>query len=269
MRFALIDNKQTEAKTGLRGICPGCLQPVVAKCGERKIHHWAHKSNKMCDSWWEPETEWHRSWKDNFPRDWQEVFLPDEQTGEKHIADIQTSNGFVIEFQHSPIHPQERQARERFYKNMVWVVDGTRLKRDCPRFLKGRKDFCTIRKGLFRVDMVNEYFPPDWTGSSVAIIFDFKGLETIPDATDPRNTLYCLFPERLGRYGILAEVSRATFIKTVISGEWMVREHRFREYTRQFEKEINERAILERRIQTNMAFQRFMGIARHPRRRRL
>ena len=81
MRFALIENKQVEAEPGLKGFCPGCLQPVIAKCGEQRIHHWAHHNNKNCDNWWEPETQWHRAWKNKFPADWQEIFLPDNSIG--------------------------------------------------------------------------------------------------------------------------------------------------------------------------------------------
>lgn len=111
MRFALIDNKLVEASPGLKGLCPGCAQAVIAKCGTLRIHQWAHRNNKVCDDWWEPETLWHRSWKSNFPREWQEIFLPDEQTGEKHVADVRTSHGLVIEFQHSHIDAKERASR--------------------------------------------------------------------------------------------------------------------------------------------------------------
>ena len=90
MRFALVDNKKVEAKTGLIANCPGCSQSVIPKCGDQRLHHWAHSRNKMCDTWWEPETEWHRTWKNNYPADWQEISLFDERTGEKHIADVRT-----------------------------------------------------------------------------------------------------------------------------------------------------------------------------------
>jgi hypothetical protein len=56
-----------------------------------------HIGDKKCDSWWEPETEWHRSWKSNFLDEWQELVLRDKQTGEKHIADVCTDYGLVIE----------------------------------------------------------------------------------------------------------------------------------------------------------------------------
>ena len=68
-----------------------------SKCGKVKVNHWAHKGNRNCDTWWEPETEWHRSWKNNFASEWQEIILADEITGEKHIADVRMPDGFVIE----------------------------------------------------------------------------------------------------------------------------------------------------------------------------
>jgi hypothetical protein len=39
---------------------------------------------------------------------------------------VKTDFGVVLEFQHSPLHRDEREARENFYQKMVWVVDGLR-----------------------------------------------------------------------------------------------------------------------------------------------
>ena len=72
--------------------------------------------------------KWHRAWKNHFRPEWQE-YIHHDQSGEKHIADVRTEHGQIIEFQHSHIDPQERAARERFYGNMIWVVDGMRLTR--------------------------------------------------------------------------------------------------------------------------------------------
>ena len=136
MQYAIFNGEKVEAQRGCVGVCPLCGNPVIAKCGEFRVHHWAHKSKVDCDNWLEKETEWHRNWKNKFPKDWREIVLYDEQTGEKHIADIRSPNGIVIEFQHSPITPQERKSREYFYKKIIWVVDGTRSKRDYDRFVK-------------------------------------------------------------------------------------------------------------------------------------
>ena len=91
MKYALVDNQKVEATKGAKGICCFCHQPVIAKCGNDRIKHWAHKNLSHCDKWWENETEWHRNWKGLFPKEWQEVAATDEKTGEKHIADIMTN----------------------------------------------------------------------------------------------------------------------------------------------------------------------------------
>ncbi|MEA4995402.1 MAG: competence protein CoiA family protein [Petrimonas sp.] len=219
MKYALVDGIKTEAVKGVKGFCSSCGSELIAKCGEQKINHWAHKGNRNCDPWWEPETEWHRSWKKNYIIGCQEVVLTDEKTGEKHIADVRTEHGLVIEFQHSHIRSEERISRERYYKNMVWVVDGTRLKRDYPRFLKGREEFrSTEKKSIYRVDFPDEVFPKNWLKSYVPIIFDFKGLEMTND-DDIRNNLFCLLPVRKGEIMLVAEFSREAFIRTTTNGE--------------------------------------------------
>lgn len=96
---------------------------MVAKCGPRIMHHWAHASRRDCDPWWENETEWHRQWKSLFPEDCREVSHTADD-GEVHRADIKTSTGIIIEIQHSGITDAERHSREAFYKNLVWVIDG-------------------------------------------------------------------------------------------------------------------------------------------------
>lgn len=216
MKFALIDGTKAEAIKGAKGTCPICDSELIAKCGEIKVNHWAHKKIRNCDPWWENETEWHRSWKNNFPESWQETILLDKQTGEKHIADIQTNQGFVIEFQHSHIDPQERTSRENFYKDMVWVVDGTRLKRDYPRFLKGRKNLRkTKRQRTFFVDFPEKCFPFTWLASSKPVIFDFRGTKPIEDSNDLKDDLYCLFPKENKREQVLSTISRKLFLNAI------------------------------------------------------
>lgn len=228
MKYALVNNIKTEAQKGLKGYCPICSSELTAKCGDFKIHHWSHKKSRNCDTWWETETEWHRKWKNYYPIDWQEFTFEDTTNKEKHIADIYTTHNLVIEFQHSHIDPKERNSREMFYKNMIWVVDGTRLKRDFNRFLKSFETFKkTEKKGLFLVDYADEVFSVNWLNSSVPVIFDFKGLDELKDKTDLRHNLYCLFQLRLGRYSLLAEIPREAFIKTTINGDWTLRYQSF------------------------------------------
>ena len=212
MKIALIDNERMEAQPKLQGLCPCCLQPVIAKCGKIKVWHWAHRVNTVCDRWWEPETEWHRAWKNNFPIEWQEISLIDEKTGEKHIADVRTAHNLVIEFQHSHIDPEERTSREQFYKNMVWIVDGTRLQRDYPRFIKGFKNFKTNQQGVFFVDFPDEVFPKNWLNSSVPVIFDFCGLSAL-EQDEIKNTLWCLLPENDATRAVVVGLRKSDFIQ--------------------------------------------------------
>ena len=61
----------------------------------------------------------------------------DQASGEKHIADVKTPFGLVIEFQHSPIEQMEVESRETFYGNMIWIVDGDRGSLDLDYFRMG------------------------------------------------------------------------------------------------------------------------------------
>lgn len=224
MRFALVNHIKTEAEKDIKGVCPNCGAELIPKCGDFKVHHWAHKGNKNCDPWQELKTKWHTDWQDNYPIEWQEVSAIDETKGEKHIADVRTPNNLVIEFQHSHIDPEERTIRENFYKNMVWVVDGTRLKYDYPRFFKSIKNFQhTDKKGILKVDNPENVFPLNWLNSSVPVVFDFKGLQTFEDEDDYRNKLYCLFPKRIRHSIVIVEFTPTAFIKSTIEGDWSTR----------------------------------------------
>src|SRR6267142_346180 len=109
----------------LQAACPVCGTAMIAKCGDIKVRHWAHLGRRTCDHWWEPETVWHRDWKNHFPLSWQER-IHSSENGEKHIADVKTGRGVVLEFQHSFLHSNERESREKFYPKLVWVVDALR-----------------------------------------------------------------------------------------------------------------------------------------------
>jgi hypothetical protein len=123
MQYASVDGERREAFPGGAGICPTCGAAMIAKCGPRIMHHWAHRGRRDCDPWWENETAWHREWKSRFPEGCREIShtAPD---GEIHRADIKTPTGIYIEIQHSAMTDAERASREAFYQNLVWVIDG-------------------------------------------------------------------------------------------------------------------------------------------------
>ena len=199
MRYALIEGKRTEARPRLRGMCQCCGCQTIAKCGDHVVWHWAHRQREDCDSWWESETEWHRSWKDRFPLAWQEVVHRDPVTGEKHIADVKTPNGLVIEMQNSPIHPDEMRSREEFYGEIVWVVNGDRrgpdghsqtLDRDY--FYMGRSSRPTRRNPLaFPVEWVGKSkLFHNWSNATGDVYFDFgDGILWRLDSFEPDKTV--------------------------------------------------------------------------------
>ena len=226
MKYALINNQRVEAQKDMKGICPVCKQPVIAKCGQFRVNHWAHSKFASCDKWWESETEWHREWKNQFPEEWQEIIAYDDNTREKHVADIKTDQGFVIEFQHSHIKLEERISRELFYKNMVWVVDGTRLKLTFPRFYKsfhnGNIRFIPKTK-IFILYHADESIPKEWLNSNVPVIMDFKNsthqehLKLLKDG-EVKSFLWCILPIKSDRLTILYQLGREKFIELIKSG---------------------------------------------------
>lgn len=115
MELALVNGARRRPSPGWRGCCPQCGAEVLAKCGEQKAWHWAHKSVD-CDPWSEGESAWHQGWKSYFPEQWREVTMND------HRADLLTPLG-VIELQNSPITPATIREREAFYGRMIWIVN--------------------------------------------------------------------------------------------------------------------------------------------------
>lgn len=204
-----MDGVRSAPSQGLRADCPVCARTVIAKCGEQRVHHWAHLGQRTCDQWWEPETEWHRAWKRKFPGAWHE-YIMHENNGEKHIADVRTPDGVVVEFQHSHLRDEERSARERFYRDMVWVVDGMRLRRDRPRFQKSARDLRPIGQGIYTHPFVEELLSGSWLKSAAPVFFDF-GTEGA-SAGDTGGPLWCLLPQSdIG--ATILKVSREAFIR--------------------------------------------------------
>lgn len=207
MHLALVNGERTPPAPKLTGSCPVCGDPMLAKCGTVRVHHWAHQGVRVCDDWWERELAWHRNWKNKFPLHWQEsIRFADD--GEKHIADVRTEAGLVIEFQHSALKPQERAAREAFYGNMVWVVDGTRLVRDLPRFNE-YKDILrgTGTDGIYTCHTAEWLFPKNWVTSSVCVFFDFGAQQGGADV------LWCLLPYRIGNDAVVIAMPRSQFVR--------------------------------------------------------
>ena len=204
MKFALVNGQRQEAQPDLSGECPACGRPMVARCGEVRVWHWAHIGRLLCDPWWENETEWHRSWKNQFPDDCQEI-VHSAEDGERHIADVKTVGGWVIEFQHSYIKPEERRSREGFYPKLIWVVNGTRRKKDRAQLIRAWNDGVAIGEN----SLVRKVYLDDcgllreWADSNAPIFFDLGETEA----------LWWLFAKTNNGWAYIHRFSRAQFIE--------------------------------------------------------
>lgn len=214
MQFAVVNNERTAPSMGLVGTCPACGGAMIAKCGNQRVHHWAHRGERCCDIWWESETPWHRDWKSNFREDWREKVRIDASSGEKHIADVYTEHRLTLEFQHSHLRPDERIAREKFYGNMFWVVDGARLKRDLPRFVRAIDSFRTpARKDVVITSFPQEAFPFGWLDSTVPVLFDFtNAIGRTEEEMLLTRLLWCLLPKRVSGQAVVLMLSREAFV---------------------------------------------------------
>ncbi|MBR7182112.1 MAG: hypothetical protein IKD28_04945 [Clostridia bacterium] len=102
-------------------LCIRALNSLAVK------QHFSHKRGSKClDNWRHDMSEWHINWQEQFPEEYREIVIT--KNGIKHRADILIQNT-VIEFQHSPISPEEFEERNFFYGNcgynVVWVFDAT------------------------------------------------------------------------------------------------------------------------------------------------
>ena len=74
MQYANVNGERREASSNAKGECPVCGGEVISKCGNIKIHHWAHVSGSgECESGKEPESKEHRVFKEQFPEWCREV----------------------------------------------------------------------------------------------------------------------------------------------------------------------------------------------------
>lgn len=204
MRFAFVNGKRQKAQPGLSGECPGCRGPVIAKCGEVRDHHWAHKGHYQCDPWRENKGDWHRAWQDAFPDDWQEVICRADDKW--HVADVKTARDCVIEFQHSYLKPEDRRARDAFYPKLAWVVDATRRETDRKQFEEAfnRGTWAVAQQQIFIRQMRSDECAllREWAGTNAPVFFDFGN----------DQPLWWLIAGRVDGPAYVGPISRASFI---------------------------------------------------------
>lgn len=210
------------AKPGRRGECPTCGGELIAKCGEIVSWHWAHVSAD-CDSWSEPETEWHIKWKNCFPIECQEV------TVGSHRADV-LIGGHAIEFQHSSISASEMREREIHYGELTWVIDGREFR---DRFSVSRpamQDGIGLKKKYLRHDQGEWCF--DWSHArqslflgveSANLFIDFGHVEYWDKNADYPTLFFVQEWSRGGKFGRGRYMCRDSFLRRFYSNS--IRSH--------------------------------------------
>ena len=216
MKFAILNGARVEPEKGCAGaICPICKQPVVARCGDIRLPHWAHKSVIDCDPWKENETQWHRDWKDLFG-DMQEKVH--ENGGVRHLADVKTLDGTIVEFRHSAINDEGKRTRAHFFgKWMLWVVDCVNRPKAVARFRDNK--YTLLREHIpgrqvFSTEEPGRCFPRSWVKCNRFVIFDFG-----------EEDVWCLFPRKRDMdRAIVMGIKKDDFVAAVKDGYEQFRE---------------------------------------------
>lgn len=140
----------------------------------------------------------------------------DPASHEKHVADVKTVHGKVIEFQHSPMKPEELKSREAFYADMVWVVDGTR-----------GFDASYFNMGLGqRVDAEDSptVFPFQWYGPSKLIkIWHTATCPVFLDFGYEKHVWRLLFYDSLKKRGVVGPIGRDELVSDLTDGTPLAR----------------------------------------------
>ena len=222
MRYASVNGVRQEAEQKLRGTCPYCDRVVFAKCGQQRIWHWSHLGKLDVILGESPRRFGIASGRTSFPQ-------IGGRSGRRSkwrmsCRRCQEDRGLVIEFQRSHITPDERISRENFYRNMVWVVDGTRLARDWPRFEQGysaRRQI--IRPGFFITPYPALCFGKAWVNCRVPVFVDFAGTTPIAQLPDARrHPLWCMLPGRVDSYAVVFAHSRQDFVDQALHNRQVV-----------------------------------------------
>lgn len=221
--YAIVDGVRTHISDAARlqhGVCPVCGAELVARKGKFREDHWWHVNGKKCDPWYQPKGPWHLYWQNMFPKECQEVVVEGDVDGTRvrHIADVKTPGGIVLEVQYSAISPETIAIREDFYGNMLWLANMRRIESDMSVLV------ALQRNGPYAVDDDAAWIIEDtrllgkqkWFLAKKPVAFDFAGWFEKPGSEEH---LYCLLPEMDGvRERVCFEIDRHKLMDALRSG---------------------------------------------------
>lgn len=263
LRYAKDDGgNRISPSPGLTGFCENCGGPVISKCGRIRIHHFAHRGERDCDTWHEPITAWHTGWQGRFHLDWREVSRVG-LSGAKHIADVFTPHGLTIEFQHSYLAAQALSERESFYGNMVWVVDAHQ-KTDLPKFLQGARYFTQISGfAYYLTPYPQQAFPPIWLDCRAPVFFDFGHSPSLSkESLQAARSLWCLLPGRVGEWAVVVRLPRDEFVRRAHDRAEVVRTVAILKKAKSILEEAHRRRAVNARVRADPNLARYLNAKR-------
>lgn len=129
MKYALVNGQRKHAKDVVSGTIGADIwfpDYEVKACVGRYLQYWVYTSDKPnLPSGYEPETQWHASWKELVDDQYTEVVCGPNN---EHRADILAGDQ-VVEIQKSRIDIRDAEDRVGFYRQMlpssrvIWVID--------------------------------------------------------------------------------------------------------------------------------------------------
>ena len=129
MKYALVNGQRTHARDVVSGTIGSDLwfpDYEVKACVGRYLQYWVYTADRpVLPRGYEPETQWHASWKELVDDQYTEVVCG---ANNEHRADILVGDQ-VVEIQKSRIDIRDAEDRVGFYRQMspncrvIWVID--------------------------------------------------------------------------------------------------------------------------------------------------
>lgn len=189
--------------------CPCCRKRMRARVGDVRRPHWAHESGERCDEWWEEESEWRNVWMATLAgSDKVDIENVLEKDGTRHFYDARFGGKQIAILRRSRLAPEHIAARERFFGDMFWLVEGkaSEYARLEEQLVVGMK---TAENAPRCYECERSIFSPffrRWEDCSAPVVFDFASA-----SSSEEEPLWCVLPKGAGPR-IVLEFPKADFI---------------------------------------------------------
>lgn len=211
-----------DGKKNTIGFCPCCGKSLLPKVGRGiRRPHWAHCHAERCDEWRETETDWHLKWRKWFLDSTCDVALDVEnvleKNGEKHFYDARFAESLSIILRRARLAPDKLRMRERFFGNMIWVIEANatdykRLSRQIKNSDLKKLEY-PPKINCYRCMFEDESFFSKWMDCSKPIVFDFSEASKDGGGQNDRveTNLWVVLPKS-NQLRFAVELSREEFI---------------------------------------------------------